>query len=1393
MYSYNQNGAGSYQQPLQSQSTGFYQLQYQGQQQPQFYQQQALQPESTGFYQPQQQQFQQPQYQQPLNTQATGFAPMPPAPQAPQAPPAQPVKIPSIRLSFISAADQLKFESLFRSVVVPGEQAVSGDAARDVLLKSGLPPLTLAEIWQLSDTTRLGQLLFPEFALALHLCNKALQGQALPRVLETHVQNEVSSFVDAISFAIPEDEGKALAGTPFSKPQESSIHALASVLPQQTGYQQQQAGYQPLQAQVTGYQPQPTGFQPQQTGFQPQTGFLQQQLTGGQPLQQQRTGNQPLQQQRTGGLVPLQAHVTGGLVPLQTGFQAQQTGFQSFQAQPTGFLQQQQTGGQPQQTGRPLQQQQTGGQPLQQQRTGNGFVPPPAAPLLNQATGMNNQINLQATGMNSQTNLQATGMNQLSQQGLAVQPTGLVPQPTGKPGQWGFVNMPTGGLPGLSAMQNHFLPNSDQASGLLQSQMGGSAASNVTWAITKDEKSIYDGIFKAWDTGSGSIDGETAIGIFGKAGLARSDLELIWNLADPSNKGKLNRDEFAVAMHLVYRRLNGYELPLRLPAELVPPSAKILTDSFNTLKNSMRDDKMRNKPKSDGRRFKNDDDSMSSSSNRHRNRSEQDSSPSDKLSVEQLKKLVHEKKILLAAIDARDEDSNSSLNAQRDRNEIETLKIRIQGVQAKLDGSVSGANDTVKRDLVKRLHAMTDRVPQLLQQISQIDSQMTQAKIELYRIQLSKSHPGVSIVGTGPNGTITDADRRRAKSKALLAQRMAALTGKKLAEDAVSVEEIEAKLQQEAESIQRENGIEQGIITDIEKGIRDLKEGVERELHTSDVSAAGAEKWERGVGVHAEVNEFIANLPKPRSSQAPTQAPTQAPVQAPVPTSVPSAHSPSPVASTPEPASESYSAYKTPEERAAYIKAKAKERMNERLAKFGMRRSKTDVGGTPEPGAKSEVKPEAPVAVQNSVPIQTPVAPVSKDVKSTVDSSIPASVTAPAPPVRAPVAAPAAAPSQVFQPEDSSSDDDEEYQELIRQKKALEAKKLKKKEDKEARLAKLRQEMEALESDDEEPVKTENVQSETRGVEPTTHASNPFAKVAVSAPSTVGAPPTVGAPSAVDAPIDRNNNPFFKPEVKVDQFDSKAAAAQRASQRGHTAASDDDWDDSEKDSSDEEGPLRNSGAARLASMLFSGMAPPPTANLQADREVAKETAKMEQLSVAPVTPRAEIPTPEMPSAPEPAFQPSATASPYLSASEYGEAPQMSIPPLPMTSAPPFLPESTAPPPPPLPTSSAPPPLPTSFAPPPLPTSSAPPPPPFPSVAAPPPLPMAPPAPPVDSPLLFGSAPPPPQMAAPMVPAPTGGAPNLLALLGQITGGKLLRKVDDSEKRIVEGGTVGRVL
>lgn len=151
------------------------------------------------------------------------------------------LKIPNIRLSFITAQDQAKFETLFRSSVPKGSNTISGNNCRNILMRSGVPPSKLANIWTLCDTNKAGELLFPEFALAMHLVNDVLQGDSVPYELDSKTRNEVTSFVDAINFSVA-DESQA-STTESSKPKTPFDELTAGIQPLQQ--QQQIAAFMP--------------------------------------------------------------------------------------------------------------------------------------------------------------------------------------------------------------------------------------------------------------------------------------------------------------------------------------------------------------------------------------------------------------------------------------------------------------------------------------------------------------------------------------------------------------------------------------------------------------------------------------------------------------------------------------------------------------------------------------------------------------------------------------------------------------------------------------------------------------------------------------------------------------------------------------------------------------------------------------------------------------------------------------------------------------------------------------------------------------------------------------------------------------------------------------------
>lgn len=53
-----------------------------------------------------------------------------------------------------------------------------------------------------------------------------------------------------------------------------------------------------------------------------------------------------------------------------------------------------------------------------------------------------------------------------------------------------------------------------------------------SWALSKAEKKQYDQIFRAWDAqGTGFINGQTALEVFGQSSLERNDLARIWSVS----------------------------------------------------------------------------------------------------------------------------------------------------------------------------------------------------------------------------------------------------------------------------------------------------------------------------------------------------------------------------------------------------------------------------------------------------------------------------------------------------------------------------------------------------------------------------------------------------------------------------------------------------------------------------------------------------------------------------------------------------------------------------------------------------------------------------------------------------------------------------------------------
>ncbi|XP_061093986.1 epidermal growth factor receptor substrate 15-like 1 isoform X5 [Conger conger] len=101
-----------------------------------------------------------------------------------------------------------------------------------------------------------------------------------------------------------------------------------------------------------------------------------------------------------------------------------------------------------------------------------------------------------------------------------------------------------------------------------------SSTSESHWAVRPEEKGKFDGIFESLAPVNGLLSGEKVKPVLINSKLPLDVLGRVWDLSDIDKDGHLDKDEFAVAMHLVYRALEKEPVPSVLPSSLIPPSKR---------------------------------------------------------------------------------------------------------------------------------------------------------------------------------------------------------------------------------------------------------------------------------------------------------------------------------------------------------------------------------------------------------------------------------------------------------------------------------------------------------------------------------------------------------------------------------------------------------------------------------------------------------------------------------------------------------------------------------------------------------------------------------------------------------------------------------------------------
>ena len=96
----------------------------------------------------------------------------------------------------------------------------------------------------------------------------------------------------------------------------------------------------------------------------------------------------------------------------------------------------------------------------------------------------------------------------------------------------------------------------------------GTPAPSINFLVKPEEKRKYDTLFDQLRPENGLLPGDKVRNVMMGSKLPVSMLGKIWDLSDQDKDGLLDRYEFTVSMHLVYRSLQGDMIPDQLPVEL---------------------------------------------------------------------------------------------------------------------------------------------------------------------------------------------------------------------------------------------------------------------------------------------------------------------------------------------------------------------------------------------------------------------------------------------------------------------------------------------------------------------------------------------------------------------------------------------------------------------------------------------------------------------------------------------------------------------------------------------------------------------------------------------------------------------------------------------------------
>uniref|UniRef100_A0AAQ5XZ05 Epidermal growth factor receptor pathway substrate 15 n=1 Tax=Amphiprion ocellaris TaxID=80972 RepID=A0AAQ5XZ05_AMPOC len=117
------------------------------------------------------------------------------------------------------------------------------------------------------------------------------------------------------------------------------------------------------------------------------------------------------------------------------------------------------------------------------------------------------------------------------------------------------------------------------------------------WVVSPADKTKYDELFSKTDGDmDGLVSGPEVRDIFLKTGLPSATLARIWELCDIGDIGKLTREQFALALHLINLKLTkGLDPPQSLSPEMIPPSDRQNIKQVNRMRSQVSEQQLRDK------------------------------------------------------------------------------------------------------------------------------------------------------------------------------------------------------------------------------------------------------------------------------------------------------------------------------------------------------------------------------------------------------------------------------------------------------------------------------------------------------------------------------------------------------------------------------------------------------------------------------------------------------------------------------------------------------------------------------------------------------------------------------------------------------------------------------